>query len=268
MNYKIRYTLYLLLISAVVWLLESAVHFFVFAEDSLADALWLNLSMHELYTRLLIIISGCLLFLVVSRNKAVKEKEAQLQNILDNILPVCVTNTDHEIVIANNSYWRIWGELAGGKNKCFEHRPGEDCHTERCAMNHILREEEEYVSESVKAYDGRIRHFIVRARAFRDYKGRLTGIIETFQDITVSKNLENEKTELVNKLQASLEKVKLLSGFLPICASCKQVRDDKGYWTQIEDYITDHSEAEFSHGICPECVETLYPGFSISSEEE
>jgi len=55
--------------------------------------------------------------------------------------------------------------------------------------------------------------------------------------------------------------VKKLSGMLPICASCKKIRDDKGYWTQIEAYIRDHSEAEFSHGICPECMKKLYPEF-------
>jgi hypothetical protein len=69
--------------------------------------------------------------------------------------------------------------------------------------------------------------------------------------------------ELANRRKYELEKattkVKILSGFLPICASCKQIRDDEGYWNQIESYIRDHSEAEFSHGICPECVKKLYP---------
>ncbi len=62
-------------------------------------------------------------------------------------------------------------------------------------------------------------------------------------------------------LQQALANVKRLSGFLPICASCKKIRDDKGYWNQIEEYIRDHSEADFSHGICPDCVRTLYPEF-------
>ena len=70
---------------------------------------------------------------------------------------------------------------------------------------------------------------------------------------------EKEKVLLITQLQQALSKVKLLSGFLPICASCKKIRDDKGYWNQIEAYIRDHSEAEFSHGICPECMKKLYP---------
>ncbi|GAB4339958.1 MAG: hypothetical protein Kow0089_13280 [Desulfobulbaceae bacterium] len=62
-------------------------------------------------------------------------------------------------------------------------------------------------------------------------------------------------------LEEALSQVKQLSGFLPICASCKKIRDDKGYWNQIESYIREHSEAEFSHSICPECAAELYPRF-------
>jgi len=70
---------------------------------------------------------------------------------------------------------------------------------------------------------------------------------------------EKGKDRLIRELQEALTMVKPLSGLLPICASCKKIRDDKGYWTQIESYIRDHSEAEFSHGICPDCMKKLYP---------
>jgi CheY-like chemotaxis protein len=59
----------------------------------------------------------------------------------------------------------------------------------------------------------------------------------------------------------TMDKVKLLSGLLPICASCKIIRNDKGYWEQIEKYIHNHSDAKFSHGICPDCLKKLYPDF-------
>ena len=78
-------------------------------------------------------------------------------------------------------------------------------------------------------------------------------------DITSRKRSEEERNQLVSELQDALAKVKKLSGFLPICATCKKIRDDKGYWNQIESYIRNHSEAEFSHGICPDCVTELYP---------
>lgn len=68
---------------------------------------------------------------------------------------------------------------------------------------------------------------------------------------------ENEK--LIAELEASLAKVRRLSGLLPICSSCKKIRDDKGYWNRLESYIAKHSEADFSHGICPDCAHRLYP---------
>ena len=79
----------------------------------------------------------------------------------------------------------------------------------------------------------------------------------------VTKEMEaaEERERLVLALQDALSKVKQLSGLLPICASCKKIRDDQGYWNQIEEYIRNHSEADFSHGLCPPCLEKLYPDF-------
>ncbi|MCP3873738.1 MAG: HAMP domain-containing protein [Desulfobacteraceae bacterium] len=78
--------------------------------------------------------------------------------------------------------------------------------------------------------------------------------------------LIQEKQNLINELQDALDKINTLSGLLPICASCKKIRDDKGYWNQIESYITDHSEATFSHGICQECAKKFYPDFDIYND--
>ena len=87
-------------------------------------------------------------------------------------------------------------------------------------------------------------------------------ILLTVRDITERKQGEMERERLARELQIALAaKVKQLSGLLPICASCKKIRDDQGYWNQIESYIRDHSNAEFSHGICPECARKLYPNY-------
>jgi hypothetical protein len=66
---------------------------------------------------------------------------------------------------------------------------------------------------------------------------------------------------VLNKIRGLNLKVKTLSGLLPICSHCKKIRDDEGYWNQIEKYINDHSEADFSHGICPECFKNYYPDY-------
>ncbi len=78
-------------------------------------------------------------------------------------------------------------------------------------------------------------------------------------DITESKHLEDERKILITDLQEALENIQTLKGLIPICASCKKIRDDKGYWNQMEKYISDHSDAKFSHGICPDCAKKLYP---------
>lgn len=82
-----------------------------------------------------------------------------------------------------------------------------------------------------------------------------------YREVEIRKQIQMDKENLIERLQSSLEKVKQLRGFLPICASCKKIRDDNGYWNQIELYIRDHSEAEFSHGICPECANAHYSEF-------
>jgi len=73
---------------------------------------------------------------------------------------------------------------------------------------------------------------------------------------------------LITDLQKALAEVKTLSGMLPICSSCKNIRNDEGYWQQIEEYIMDHSEADFTHGICNECVKKLYPEFYLTFKEK
>ena len=78
-------------------------------------------------------------------------------------------------------------------------------------------------------------------------------------ELTERKRIEEERKNLIRELQDALAEVKKLSGLLPMCASCKKIRDDKGNWNHIEVYIRDRSEADFTHGICPECRKNLYP---------
>jgi hypothetical protein len=73
--------------------------------------------------------------------------------------------------------------------------------------------------------------------------------------------LSEEQRLLIAELRDALDNIKTLKGMLPICAACKKIRDDKGYWSQIEAYVSEHSDAEFTHSICPECARKLYPGY-------
>lgn len=87
------------------------------------------------------------------------------------------------------------------------------------------------------------------------------------REISQRKEAEKQKEELIGELQQALARVKSLSGLLPICSSCKRIRDDRGYWNQIEAYVREHSQADFSHGFCPECLKKLYPEYSPKDPE-
>ena len=113
--------------------------------------------------------------------------------------------------------------------------------------------------KELRRYDGAIIWVNENTRTVRDKEGHVLFYEGSFQDITERKQIEEEREKMIGDLKEALSKVKTLSGFIPICASCKKIRDDKGYWEQVEVYIRDHSEAEFSHGICPECMKKLYP---------
>ncbi len=110
-----------------------------------------------------------------------------------------------------------------------------------------------------KTKDGRMLTVQSSANPILDDSGNIKGFIAIQHDITERKRAEEERDKLIRELETAIDNVKELSGMLPICASCKKVRDDEGYWHQIETYIKKHSEAEFSHSICPDCVEKLYP---------
>jgi len=88
----------------------------------------------------------------------------------------------------------------------------------------------------------------------RDNAGTIIGTSTIARDLSERERVRKEREKLIAELQQALVKVKALKGLLPICAWCKKIRDDQGYWQQIEAYIRDHSEADFSHGICPECA--------------
>jgi len=99
-------------------------------------------------------------------------------------------------------------------------------------------------------------------------KGNIVGKMASFVDITQRKQMELERETLIAKLQSALAKVKTLRGLVPICASCKNIRDDKGFWHQVEAYIQEHSDAVFSHSICPDCALKLYPDLCKREENK
>jgi len=198
------------------------------------------------------------------QQEQVKQKTEFLNLILESLPhPFCVIDaSDYTIRVANSA--AHMGRLS--KNitcHAFLHKSTRPCGTERhpCPLE-IVKQTKQPVTIEHLHYDkdGDPRNVEIHAYPIYDSEGNVSQMIESSLDVTERKRAEEEREKLIEELQNALAKVKTLSGLLPICSSCKKIRDDKGYWNQIEAYIRDHSEAEFSHSICPECVKELYPG--------
>ncbi len=101
----------------------------------------------------------------------------------------------------------------------------------------------------------------------RDPDGTIAGTCGISRDITRHKRAQQERERLIGELQEAADHIHQLHGLIPICAVCKRVRDDKGYWQQVETYISKHSEATFSHGLCGDCSRKLLAEQNKSAEE-
>ena len=109
--------------------------------------------------------------------------------------------------------------------------------------------------------DGREIDVSITVSPIKNTDGNIQGASIVLRDITERKRQEKERLRLIEELKEALKRVKTLNGLLPICASCKKIRNDGGYWEQVETYIRSRSNAEFTHGICPDCVRLLYPQY-------
>lgn len=113
----------------------------------------------------------------------------------------------------------------------------------------------------VELDNGDERWALASAAPIRGDSGDIVAGIVTWLDITDYK-------EKVSALTRATEEIRILKGILPICAHCKNIRDNRGVWKRIESYIGEHSEVRFSHGVCPECMERFYPGVNEDDEGE
>ena len=197
--------------------------------------------------------------------KALRESELKLRSVTESATDAIVTADKNGIIIScNKASQNLFGydnqEIIGQPLTVMMPEPFIDSHNKALA-DHIRTGESRVVGQTVELTGltkGGIEFPLELSLSTWKVGGETyyTGII---RDISKRKQIEEERNQLIKNLQDSLAKIKTLSGLLPICASCKKIRDDRGYWNQIETYLRKHSEAEFSHGICPECAKKLYP---------
>lgn len=100
------------------------------------------------------------------------------------------------------------------------------------------------------------------------WDGNRKVILASFRDASEREALAAEKEKLIGELKQAVARVKRLSCLLPICSSCKKIRDDSGYWHRVEVYLEEHADATLTHGICPDCIASLYPGLKKDLDEE
>lgn len=118
---------------------------------------------------------------------------------------------------------------------------------------------EQWRSEVPVATSTGQRWFDVRVDPIRDRWGVLAGRLLVARDVTLQKAFEDEREHLIDELQDALRMVTQLEGLLPMCASCRKVRDDGGYWEDVEEYFGSRAPVKFTHAICPDCASRLYP---------
>ncbi len=138
---------------------------------------------------------------------------------------------------------------------CYTLVHNKTCPAGNCPMPKMLASKKR-VSEEIELPDGR--WIQVTLDPIKDKSDKILWAVHIARDITHEVLMRNERKILVKELKQALGKIRTLSGLIPICSSCKNIRDDRGYWNLIESYIETHSHASFSHGICPDCIKKMY----------
>ncbi len=139
--------------------------------------------------------------------------------------------------------------------KCCRLLHGTDHTIRSCPLPRMLKTKKR---ESVEVEVSEGRWMLITVDPISNGAGEMIGAVHITRDITQRILIENERKILVKELKNALARIKTLNGLIPICSTCKKIRDDTGYWNLIESYIESHSDAAFSHGICPECSDRLY----------
>jgi PAS domain S-box-containing protein len=202
-----------------------------------------------------------------SAEEALRESELKLRSVTESAKDAIISADTNGIIIScNKASQNLFGyekqEIIGQPLTVLMPRSFVESH-KRAMANHVKTGESRVIGQTVELTGltkGGLEFPLELSISTWNVGGKTyyTGII---RDISERRLIEDERNQLIKSLQDSLAKIKTLSGMLPICASCKKIRDDKGYWNQIETYLSKHSKAEFTHGICPECAKKLYPDY-------
>ena len=170
---------------------------------------------------------------------------------------ICIIDLESKIYRSNFTAEKLFGlkiQKIIGK-KCCSVAHATSASVERCPLPKMIKTGKR-VSSEIQIKDGT--WMLITVDPLYNDEGLMTGAVHIARNINKQIEFQYERECILKELKNALAHVKKLSGLLPICAHCKKIRDDEGYWNQIDSYIEKHSEAKFSHGICQECVEKFY----------
>ncbi|MBP7902342.1 MAG: hypothetical protein KA015_05955 [Spirochaetes bacterium] len=176
--------------------------------------------------------------------------------------PLLVLSFDLKVIFANNSFYntfKVIKEETEGKLLYSLGNNQWDIPELKNLLENIIPNNSIFNDYEVRHNFNHIGERIMHLNARRINSGKI--ILLAIEDVTERIKYENELQFKNKELQIALSEIKELRGILPICSFCKKIRNDKGYWEQIEVYIHDHTDADFSHSICPECFKKNYPEF-------
>ena len=192
---------------------------------------------------------------------ALRQSEERFRVALKNA-PVRVFNQDLDLRFTwINSHLMAWAKQDCLGKTDMEIVGGEEGARLTAFKREVLRTGQGARTEAEVTVDGEKYYFDLVAEPLRDANGTIVGLTCSATDITAAKKNLIERERLIAQLQEALDEVKMLGGLLSICASCKRIRDERNYWEPLESYIQSHSEAKFSHGVCPDCLRKLYPDY-------
>jgi PAS domain S-box-containing protein len=170
---------------------------------------------------------------------------------------VRIVDTNFRIVYENQSHRNLLGYHIG--EYCYSAYQKKDKVCENCAVNKSFLDGNIHKDiRSVFSGNG-MKYVEITSSSLRDDNGNIVAGVEIVRDITERRIMEMEREKLISDLQEALNNIKVLKGLIPLCAWCKKVRDDKGYWKKVERYIEENSDASFTHGICPNCLQKTDP---------
>lgn len=193
--------------------------------------------------------------------KELKEKKSQFESMfLGNPEPCIYLDNDFHIIDANPRFIEFFGysikEIKGKDIDSFI--IPEEYNEEAVKLNNETLSGYVYFDSIRKHKDGHLLSVSISAAPIL-IDNEVKGSFVMYKDITLRIKAEQEREKYIDKLQKALDEVKTLEGMIPICSHCKKIRDDSGFWGNVEQYIAKHSNVDFSHGICPDCLQKYYP---------